>query len=140
MEIWNIIKELGGYAGATVTIIGFLTMIIKPLREKFVGWVKKITNRDDITQKLNDLTELVEKNIRQNEEIQIENARTIEALKANLRNSILAIYNTRTKQGFMTTFEMRNLEELYENYKALGGNSFIHSCVEKLEQMEIRDE
>ena len=40
----------------------------------------------------------------------------------------------------MTTFEMRNLEELYENYKALGGNSFIHSCVEKLEQMEIRDE
>ena len=77
MELGEIITKLGGYAGAVVTILSFMTILIKPLRERFVTWIGKISNRDDINAKIDALTELVEKSIQQNEEIQIENARNV---------------------------------------------------------------
>ena len=124
----DIVKDIGSYTGAVVTVIGFVVMIVKPLRERFTKWVSKITNKDIVEKKLDDLTKLVEKSIAQNE-----------ALKATIRNSILVIYYTQTQKGYMTTFDLSNLTELYDSYLALGGNSFVKKCVEQLMKLPIKN-
>ena len=60
-----------------------------------------------------------------------------EAIKANLRDSILNIYYKGMEQHYMTNFELQNLDELYQNYKALGGKSFIGECVKRLKELDV---
>ena len=132
----ELLTLIGSYAGSIMTIIGLLTLIIKPLRERLIKWIGKTTDRDMINEKLDDLTSLVEKSISQNEELKAEMSKQSEALKADLRNSILEIYYECLSKKSITDYEIRNLTELYDNYKALGGNSFIHDCIERLKQFE----
>lgn len=129
----------GSCVGAVLSIITLLTLIIKPLRSKFAKWVTKTANTDefntkfdDINTKLDNLANLVEKTIEQNEILQTELDKQSEALKASLRNSILRLYYCCLSKGYITTYQLRNLAELYSNYKSLGGNSFISQCYEYL--------
>lgn len=135
----EIVKDIGGYAGAFVTIIGLVVMIVKPIREKLIGWVNKVTNKEVIEKKLDGLTALVERSIVQNDELKADMHIQNEALKANIRNSILNIYHIQINKGYMTTFDLCNLTELHESYKQLGGNSFIHKCVEQLEELPVNN-
>ena len=135
----DIIKDIGSYTGAVVTVIGFVVMIVKPLRERFTKWVSKITNKEIVEKKLDDLTKLVEKSIEQNETLERQLNTQNEALKATIRNSILVIYYTQTSKGYMTTFDLSNLTELYDSYLALGGNSFVKKCVEQLMKLPIKN-
>ena len=132
------VKDAGGYVSALVTIIGFVVMIVKPLRDKLVDWIRKITSKDVMEKKLDGLTALVEKSITQNEEMKEHLNIQNEALKANIRNSILVIYYTQVQKGYMTTLDLSNLTELYDSYKALGGNSFVKKCVEQLLDLPIK--
>ncbi len=135
----DIVKDIGSYTGAVVTVIGFVVMIVKPLRERLTKWVSKITNKEVVEKKLDDLTKLVEKSITQNETLESKLNTQNEALKATLRNSILVIYYTQTQKGYMTTFDLSNLTELYDSYLALGGNSFVKKCVEQLMELPIKN-
>lgn len=146
MEPITLITTIGSVCGAIATIIALLTLICKPLRAKFAKWVNKTANTDefntkfdDINTKLDNLANLVEKTIEQNEILQAELDKQSEALKASLRNSILRLYYCCLSKGYITTYQLRNLTELYSNYKALGGNSFISQCYEYLtSKMEVR--
>lgn len=132
------IKDIGSYSGAIVTIIGLIVMIVKPLRNQLAEWISKVANKDTLEKKIDGLTVLVEKTVQQNDELKAALAMQDEALKANIRNSILCIYNTQIQKGYMTTFDLSNLAELYDSYKALGGNSFVHKCVEQLEELPVK--
>lgn len=148
MDALAILSLIAGGAGSLVTIITFCTLVCKPLREKFIKWVRKITNREEIDKeitnvndKIDKLTSLVEKTVEQNEALQEEMNKQSEALKASLRNSILKLYYCCLNKEYITTFQLQNLEELYSNYKALGGNSFISKCHDYLiSKMEVRDD
>ena len=150
MEPITLITTIGGVCGAIATIIALLTLICKPLRSKFAKWVNKTANTDefnkkfdDINAKLDNLAELVEKTIEQNDKLQEELNKQSEALKASLRNSILKTYYCCQKQGYITTYQLQNVTELYNNYKNLRGNSFVSHLVEDVLSnssiMPIRD-
>lgn len=148
MDALTILGLIAGGAGSLITIITFCTLVFKPLREKFVKWVRKITNREEIDKeivnvnsKIDKLTELVEKTIDQNDKLQKEMDKQSEALKASLRNSILRLYYCCLSKKSITTFQVQNLTELYSNYKTLGGNSFISQCYEYLTtKLEVKEE
>ena len=116
---------ISSYAGAILTIISLLTLIITPLRTKFVAWITKTSGKDGINSKIDNLTALVEKSIEQNNKLQADMDRQSEALQASIRNSILNLYYKCTAKGYITTFELQNATELYTNYKALNGNGFM---------------
>lgn len=150
MEPITLITTIGGVCGAIATIIALLTLICKPLRAKFAKWVNKTANTDefntkfdDINTKLDNLANLVEKTIEQNEILQAELDKQSEALKASLRNSILKLYYCCQKKGYITTYQLQNVTELYNNYKNLKGNSFVKHLVEDIlsnpNQMPVRD-
>ena len=57
------INVIASYCGSISAIIALAVLIIKPLRNKFVSWVSKTSDRDNINQKIDNLTILLEKQI-----------------------------------------------------------------------------
>ena len=146
MEPITLITTIGSVCGAIATIIALLTLICKPLRAKFAKWVNKTANTQefndkfaDVNGKLDQLTELVTKTIEQNEKLQAEIDKQSNALQATLRNSILNLYYKCKERGSITMFEKQNLIQLYENYTALNGNSFVKDCVSQLLVLDIEN-
>lgn len=136
MEPITLITTIGGVCGAIATTIALITFIVKPLRAKFVSWVNKTASTeefnqkfDDINNKIDNLTELVEKTVQQNTKLQEEMQTQSEALQASLRNSILKVYHCCMSKGYITTYQAENVSALYENYARLGGNGFIRNTI-----------
>lgn len=134
------INVIASYCGSISAIIALAVLIIKPLRNKFVSWVSKTSDRDNINQKIDNLTVLLEKQIQQNEVMNEEIKKQSLALQATLRNSILDIYNARIKVGYMTMYEKQNMSELFKQYELLGGNCFVHDCVDQLNDLPIKND
>jgi len=134
------INVIASYCGSISAIIALAVLIIKPLRNKFVSWVSKTSDRDNINQKIDNLTILLEKQIQQNEVMNEEIKKQSLALQATLRNSILDIYNARIKVGYMTMYEKQNVSELFKQYELLGGNCFVHDCVDQLNDLPIKND
>ena len=137
MEHLNIIAS---YCGSVSAIIALIVLVVKPVRTKFVTWVAKTSNRDELNTKIDNLTELVEKQVEQNNNINTELKKQSMALQATLRDSILNIYNSRMQLGFITMYEKQNLAELFKQYEALDGNCFVHNCVDELNSLPVKND
>ena len=137
MEHLNIIAS---YCGSVSAIIALIVLVVKPVRTKFVTWVAKTSNRDELNTKIDNLTELVEKQVEQNNNINTELKKQSMALQATLRDSILNIYNSRMQMGFITMYEKQNLAELFKQYEALDGNCFVHNCVDELNSLPVKND
>ena len=137
MDNLNIIA---GYCGSISAIIALVVLVVKPIRSKFVDWITKTSNRDELNSKIDNLTELVEKQVEQNDVINAELKKQSMALQASLRNSILDIYNDSIAKGHMTMFEKQNLSKLFSEYKNLQGNSFICDLVNELNELPVKND
>ena len=134
------INTIASYCGSISAIIALIVLVVKPVRNKFVDWITKTSNRDELNSKIDNLTELVEKQVAQNDIINAELKKQSMALQATLRNSILNIYNARMQMGFMTMYEKQNLAELFKQYEALDGNCFVHNCVDELNSLPVKND
>ena len=134
------INTIASYCGSISAIIALIILVVKPIRSKFVDWVTKTSNRDELNTKIDNLTGLVEKQVEQNDIINAELQKQSMALQATLRNSILDIYNTRMQTGFITMYEKQNLAELFKQYEALDGNCFVHNCVDELNSLPVKND
>lgn len=61
------------------------------------------------------------------------------AIKCNLRNDILNIYDNCKENKKITKYELQAIEFSYESYKELKGNSFVDDIYEKIKNFEIID-
>lgn len=134
------INTIASYCGSISAIIALIVLVVKPIRNKFVDWITKTSNRDELNAKIDNLTELVEKQVEQNDIINAELQKQSMALQASLRNSILVIYNDSIAKGHMTMFEKQNLSKLFSEYKNLQGNSFICDLVNELNDMPVKND
>ena len=134
------INTIASYCGSISAIIALIVLVVKPIRDRFVTWVTKTSNRDELNTKIDNLTGLVEKQVEQNDIINAELKKQSMALQATLRDSILNIYNSRMKTGFITMYEKQNLAELFKQYEALDGNCFVHNCVDELNSLPVKND
>ena len=134
------INTIASYCGSISAIIALIVLVVKPIRDRFVTWVTKTSNRDELNTKIDNLTELVEKQVKQNDNINAELKKQSMALQATLRDSILNIYNSRIQLGFITMYEKQNLAELFKQYEALDGNCFVHNCVDELNSLPVKND
>ena len=134
------INTIASYCGSISAIIALIVLVVKPVRDRFVTWVTKTSNRDELNTKIDNLTELVEKQVAQNDIINAELKKQSMALQATLRDSILNIYNSRMQLGFITMYEKQNLAELFKQYEALDGNCFVHNCVDELNNLPVKND
>ena len=136
----ELITTIASYCGSISAIIALIVLIVKPVRTKFVDWVSKTSNKDELNAKIDNLTELVEKQVEQSNIINAELQKQSMALQASLRDSILNIYNESMKKGYMSMYEKENLAKLFEQYKNLGGNSFIFECYQELNNLPVHND
>ena len=134
------INTIASYCGSISAIIALIVLVVKPVRDRFVTWVTKTSNRDELNTKIDNLTGLVEKQVEQNDIINAELKKQSMALQATLRDSILNIYNSRMQTGFITMYEKQNLAELFKQYEALDGNCFVHNCVDELNSLPVKND
>lgn len=62
-----------------------------------------------------------------------------EAIKCNLRNDILAIYDNCKTDKKISKYELQAIEFSYKSYKELDGNSFVDDIHEIIKNFEITD-
>ena len=86
------INTIASYCGSISAIIALVVLVVKPIRNKFVDLITKTSNRDELNSKIDNLTELVEKQVAQNEQQRIELDKQSEALMCSLRTNILSTY------------------------------------------------
>ena len=124
----NAVKEIATYCGSITTILALITIIVKPIRNRFVGWISKTSDKDNLNKKIDKLTALVERQVEQNKGMEAELQKQSLALQATLRNSILVIYNSRMKENSISLYEKENL------------NSFVHNCVDELNKLPVKED
>lgn len=62
-----------------------------------------------------------------------------EAIKSNLRNDILSIYDKCKTSKEISKYELQAIELSYKSYKALKGNSFVDDIHEIVKGFTIKD-
>ena len=61
-----------------------------------------------------------------------------EALKCLLRSSITSKYYVYSELKTIPLYEKENLNYMYEQYKAMGGNSYINEIMEEINKLPIK--
>lgn len=61
-------------------------------------------------------------------------------MQAILRNQIIGQYNKYMDKGFIPIYGMGNVEAMYKEYHALGGNGTITKLMDKLNELPTGDE
>ena len=126
------INTIASYCGSISAIIALIVLIVKPVRTKFIDWVSKTSNREELNAKIDNLTELVEKQVAQNEQQRIELEKQSEALMCSLRTSILSTYYQYHTSEAIPILEKECFAKSCETYFAMGGNSFVHGCYDEI--------
>lgn len=133
------LSTIAGVCGAISTIITLIVLIFKPVRERFVGWISKTSDKDNIHQKIDELTELVKKLSETNESQNQQMEKTNKALLSTIRKEIVDIYNSCMKNEHITLYIKDTLNSLYAEYVRLGGNSFVHNLVDELNDLPVKN-
>lgn len=60
---------------------------------------------------------------------------TERGVQALLRNSIIQTYNSAMHNGYLKIYERENVEHMFEEYTALGGNGVVKGLIEKMYQL-----
>jgi len=63
------------------------------------------------------------------------NCATQSGVQALLRAQIIQVYNKYIERGYLPIYERENIDELCNQYKALGGNGVITGLMEKLYEL-----
>ena len=62
-----------------------------------------------------------------------------ESMKCSLRNDILSIYDSCKAKKVITMYQLQAITYSFEQYKKLGGNSFVDEIMEKVKQYDTKD-
>lgn len=61
-----------------------------------------------------------------------------EALKCLLRSNITSKYYVYNEMGSIPVYEKENIDYMYEQYKAMGGNSYVERIVKEINDLPIK--
>ena len=133
--LWAIFKGIGSVVGILITLITFWGIISRRPLEAFKRSIRTECERaneplkSQLTQQEQDITTkftLMEDRMVSAEQTDL----------ALLRNTITHIYYKYKDDKKIPTFEKENVIYLYENYKRLGGNSYVVEIVNKIKEWE----
>lgn len=60
-SIVEFLKEVGSIIGILVTLFGIVTGLFKPIRKRFVAWVRKVVNTDEHDQQIVEAMKAIQK-------------------------------------------------------------------------------
>ena len=137
----DLMLKVAGICGGIVTILGFLSLILKgpkTLVKKMVTEYgnelikEQIEKNDEMMRKQFDsIKELLQ-------EINEEQTKNKEALLASLRHSITKIYVKYRGEKLLSERSKQDLCSLYATYESLGGNSYVHEIYDDMMKWDVK--
>ena len=97
----NIIKEIASAIGGVMTMIAFLSLIIKPTRRKLEAWIRKVTEVDHTSKRLDSVTS----NLSQQR-------KDIETLSTKLDKQQVELNNINTKSDIADQKMLTHIQEI----------------------------
>jgi hypothetical protein len=64
---------------------------------------------------------------------------TIRGVRALIKSKLLDNYRIYLDKGNISLYEKENIEDLYKEYKLLGGNGIIDDLIEEIYKLPIKD-
>lgn len=134
-DLIEILKLLGGVAGALTTIIAFLALVSKKPKQWFRKTIREEADNanQEIKQQIRELSNNtnfklteIEKKMKTVEENDI----------AVIRNTITHIYFKYKDVKKIPHYEKENVSALYERYESLNGNHYIKNIMKEMETWE----
>jgi hypothetical protein len=126
----ELILKVGSYAGAISIIIALLSLIIKPIRKRIIGWIKKISNSQEQDKLLKEVRDSL-KNFNDKSELQGE------GLLSLLRDRITEKYYIYSELGYIPSYELENVLKMYTIYHRMHGNTYVDTIVEVMKGLRI---
>ena len=134
-EALEILKVIGGAAGALVTIITFFTLISKRPRAALRRIIRE-ESKEANKELANKIEELETKSKERFDKIDKKNLENDETNLAMLRNTITHIYFKYKDVKKIPHYEKENLISLYERYEQLHGNHYVKMIMEEMKDWE----
>lgn len=122
------IQFVGAFIGYTVSAFTLVSLIVKPIRTRLIGWIKGINNTDENGEMLARIEARLDKQERNfNERLDKQEDKLDKIAvgsQASLRNNILQLVDKCLAKGSITTIEKLNLIDMYSAYHNLGGDKY----------------
>ena len=109
------------------------------VKEKFLNEIKEALREEN----KNDFEEIKEINKSQNEQLKYLKEMILKinnSSKDIMRQKIMAIYHANKKTKTLTIYDKESLDELYKDYKAQNGNSYIEKYYARMKKWKVIDE
>lgn len=132
----DIIIFVGAIFLAVSNITGIISKIIKKPVDRFKDTINQEINNEVPKIIDNSLKEIKDLNITQNKNIEL----LLRSSKDILRQRIMEIYHKWKDKRMLPISEKEFLDELYKDYKAEGGNSFIDKYYGRMSTWKILDD
>ena len=132
------IKDITAVVGCISAILALAVAIIKPLRNRFIAWVRGKTNSSELENKIDEFGKLLRAHIEKDEEKIISAELSTEALLCMLRNEITTMYYKYTERESIPAHERENLVKLYTCYHSMHGNSYIDIIYEEMLELSVK--
>ena len=97
----NIIKEIASAIGGIMTMIAFLSLIIKPTRRKLEAWIRKVTEVDNTSKRLDSVTSSLS-----------QQRKDIEALSTKLDKQQVELNNIKTHSDIADQKMLTHIQEI----------------------------
>lgn len=133
--LWTVFKGIGSVVGILITLITFWGIISKKPLEAFKRNIRTECEKANEALK-NQLIQQEQKIATNFTSIEKRITSTEQTDLALLRNTITHIYFKYKDDKKIPHFEKENVLSLYENYKRLGGNSYVKNIIREVQDWE----
>lgn len=109
------------------------------IKEKFLNEIKEALREEN----KNDFEEIKEINKSQNEQLKYLKemiSKINNSSKDIMRQKIMAIYHANKRTKTLTIYDKEALDELYKDYRAQNGNSYIEKYYARMKKWKVIDE
>ena len=126
------IQFVGACIGYTVSAITLITLIVKPIRNKLIGWIKGVNETDSTSESLYRIEERLKEQEDKLDKI-------AQGSQASLRNNILQLVDKCLEKESITAIEKLNLIDMYTAYHDLGGDTYATARYELALELEEKN-
>ena len=133
----TVLITIGSVCTALIACVSFLVLVVKPIRRQLVRWIKGVSQSNEIGERLNEITDMLEKHLTTADKNQKLTQAQLNATRSILRNTITHMYYKYLPRKGMPVYEQENLIKLYDAYHNLDGNSYIDTIYAEMMEWDV---
>ena len=134
----GIITNIGAVIGVVLSCITLITLLCKPLRNKIAGWIRKTSHMEETRAAVDEVRAMMQQLMAAEESKQAMLRLFKESQLSLLRDSITDLYFKYLPKKEVPTYERKDMVNLFESYRKLGGNSYVQTIYEEFMEWPVK--